>query len=496
MKRRSFLGLLSLVAMGLSAGCSTSSDNIAEPRYSLHFKVTTSPTRTTIEGRDLRWVEGDEISFFWDDPLDPRYAAGHADPATGRIAFNASLTAKKTEPLVFFYPYDPAGQLTIPKIQTQAKAGELVGKYLPMVSQNIADEEVAFDGAEYTIRPVVRLWSMASIVRFRVVSADPDIQKERILSIAFSAGDGSMVAGANPKIVADRLSAEYADFPQDADFEDGLISGSSEAEVRISEKPLVGAGDNADRAVYLSVVPGIHKGKIEVRTDRNTYWFDTGAGMEFRAGHIKPIVLNLKREVPLEKKNFVEMTAIDDLGVVPDTGATSGTQILILNTLANRVLARSTAFTAEDLPADATIPAAEITLTPSGEITPEEAARAQAEIITLGWDEGTDRNAVRYAAYSLLTDYDNALKSRLMCTAWNAETRGLAKVRTPFGFAFDRLSSGNAVWDLVLGADGKARFTALGNAIGTSNTLIYSEEQNTFTTVRLPAEGIRIFYRK
>ena len=453
--KRILLG--ALLSVGLTA-CQTSEERVA-PRYSLSFEAAAEPyaksccgaeiadsetTRTTFEGQRLVWRDRDELTFYWDDPADPAYATGRLDAETGRIRFDATLTAPKTLPLVFFYPYSAEGSVNIPAIQQQAQYGTFEGKYNPMLSANIADDRVVQDGTQYALSGVIGMYPMAAVLRVRITTEDAAIQKERIRSVRFETGTGTMLAGENRRAIADRLT--HPDFPRDVDLTKGLTKSSTTAEVRITADEEIGAGRNDDRAIFLAIIPGVHRGRIIVTTNQNEYIFPTGMAINFERGHVQPLALALEPVIPAYFDNFRPLSSLAQLAVEHDLGLISKTELLIVDRTATQAMAHTEGVATAEEVASPVIRGVGIERNREGEFTPEAVARSGAEVFTLGWDVGTDAASVKYAGYSLLTDALTAAHARLMVSAGDGSgVARLFKGKIPYAFEFNALASGNAI---------------------------------------------------
>lgn len=469
-----------------------------ETTHTFRFSAEIDPaTRTTIQGRDLVWKTGDELTFFWDDPADPAYATGKADPQTGRIEFEATLTAPKTQPLVFFHPYSPEGYISIPAAQQQPAPGVFEGRYDPLVSRNIADDQISFDGTEYSLGSSVELFSTASIILFRAVSSDPDIQKEVIQSVRFETTDRTPLSGQNRDMIPSRLN--HPDFPDGYAFGSHLTASKTAAEVTLTRPEPVGTTANTERGIYLCVIPGQHQGKITVRTDRDVYVFEMQQAIDFKRAHVKPLALNLKK-ARTPSQNFRLMKSPEDLAVIHDPGLISKTEVVITDLSMRRALGQSAAYASPRDNIPGTLPSVAISPTAEGELTPDEVAQSKAEVFTVGWDFGRDSQGRSHSGYSFLADYDSPDKTRMICLSTAETSRyGVFKGTVPFAFESDGVCSANAVWHIAVQSTGQTTVTAQGNALGHKNHLIFDKHNDTFTTDNGMSQShnkhILIFYR-
>lgn len=310
------------------------------PTYNVIIKANVDQeTRTTFEGENmpLTWVEGDNIAVFHPNPniqneWDPKEELVAFIGKKGASGFEFTSEEPKladNELLKGLYPnpgyYWGDIQVQISENQSTEAAG-FNGKFAPMVGVPTtfkADPTSTTQVVNMQFRPVT------SIIKVKVVSDDPTIQNDKVVSIAMEANDP----------ISGNVVVDMANVPAVGEGFTTLPEGNNSVTATFPATAITAQG--ADWAStktaegYLCIYPGIHSGKFVVTTEKGNMYSINFAAKEFKRGHIYRQGLKLSSDNEFKGAQIQSFEAL--AGMIDGSNKSSKVHFIVKGTDINRL---------------------------------------------------------------------------------------------------------------------------------------------------------------
>ena len=320
------------------ANPATPEENI--PTYDVIIKADVdTETRTTFEGEDmpLTWVEGDDIAIFHPNPniqneWDPKEELVSFIGRKGTNGFEFTSQEPKladNELLKGLYPnpkyYWGDIQVQISESQNAETVG-FNGKYATMVGVPTtfkADPTSKTQVVNMKFRPIT------SIIKVKVVSDDPTIQNDKVVSIAMEANDP----------ISGNVVVDLANVPAVGEGFTSLPEGNNSVTATFPATAIATQG--ADWAStktaegYLCIYPGVHSGKFVVTTEKGSMYSINFDSKEFKRGHIYRQGLKLSSNNEFKGAQIQSFEAL--AGMVDGSNKSSKVHFIVKGTNINRL---------------------------------------------------------------------------------------------------------------------------------------------------------------
>ena len=251
------------------------------------------------DGKGLQWDASDATKLgLVDDKGGINASTAMTVAADGTAVFTGGVNAEATKFLAS-YPKVNAGvndgcstvYFTIASAQTQAAAGAMESADGKVAMVGKAPIDLSSEVSEYS----ASMRMISSLVRFLVYSAEGKTDKVKSVSVTSNVD----IAGARVAIVNWSNEGNY-------EFNGGEVSKT--ATVTLSEQfDLNGITSKDDtKGIYLGLIPATSKTTTyTVTTDKGAYTFTPSSNVEFKAGTIHNIPLNLDKGTFASTENEV-----------------------------------------------------------------------------------------------------------------------------------------------------------------------------------------------
>lgn len=313
MKKTMKLWAFALLAVaGTVAGCSDKMDEPVAKDSTRTIKVAASVSLENDaavaskanweDGKGLQWESSDATKLGLIDNKGTVNASTDLTIATdGTAVFTGEVNSEATKFLAS-YPKVNAGvndgcstiYFNIAPAQTQAAAGEMDGADGKVAMVGKAPIELSGEVSEYS----ASMRMISSLARFLVYSSNGKTDKVKSVSVASDV----VISGARVAIVNWSNEGNY-------EFNGGEVSKA--ATVTLSEQfdlSGVTSKDNT-KGIYLGLIPATSKTTTyTVTTDKGAYTFTPSSDVEFKAGTIHNIPLNLDNGTFASTENEVIFT--------------------------------------------------------------------------------------------------------------------------------------------------------------------------------------------
>ena len=313
MKRTMKIGVAALAAMlGILSGCSEKLDSPASdgakrtvsisPEVIITYDSPATSKATWEDGRGLQWdASSDAKKLGLADNGGSSSASTALNVATdGRATFTGEVSTGATK-LLAYYPSTATAKFASESVtlafnvsteQTQAEAGK--SDTTVFLAVGSAPIDLSTDAPSYS----ASMRMISSLARFLVYSSNGKTDKVKSVSVTSDV----VISGARVAIVNWSNEGNY-------EFNGGEVSKT--ATVTLSEQfdlSGVTSKDNT-KGIYLGLIPATSKTTTyTVTTDKGAYTFTPSSDVEFKAGTIHNIPLNLDNGTFASTENEVIFT--------------------------------------------------------------------------------------------------------------------------------------------------------------------------------------------